>query len=35
LQGFDDNRFWVASITVDCLDVPKGEEGCDLTLDIL
>jgi hypothetical protein len=35
LRGFDDNRFWVSSITVDCLDVPKGEEGCDLTLDIL
>lgn len=35
LKHFDDNRFWVSEITVDCMDVPKGEEGCDLTLEIL
>jgi len=34
LRSFDDNRFWINSISVDCIEVEKSEEGCDLNLEI-
>jgi len=34
LKQFDDSRQWINSITVDCIEVEKGQEGCDLNLEI-
>jgi len=35
LKGFDDSRQWISKIEVDFMEVEKGQEGCDLTLEIV
>lgn len=35
LQRFDDSRQWLPSLSVTGLEVEKGQEGCDLTLELL
>lgn len=32
---FDDNRFWLAKESVEWLEVPKGQEGADITLEVI
>jgi hypothetical protein len=35
LMPADDSWKWIPSITVDCEEVPEGEEGVDITIERL